>query len=96
MKEFILIFVSVYVLLNVAIRFSKNLKLNFLNVLILWGKIFFVSFLFTLPLYIILNFHLGFERLLYGCVKFCTALFITSFLSIPIAILLDRFNTSTN
>ncbi len=94
MKDFVLIFISIYVLLTTSTKFTKNIDWNFRNVLILWGKIFFVSSLFIVPAYIILNFDEGFEKLMNNCIRFCNALIFVSFLSIPVAIVLNKFAPS--
>ena len=90
MKDFILIFVSVYVLLSMSTKFTKNIKWNLKNILIIWGKIFFVSSLFIMPMYIILNLDNSFEKFINDYIRFCIAIVFTSFISIPIATILNK------
>ncbi len=92
MKDFIIIFVSVYVLLNISTKFVRNTRFNFIHIVILWGKIFFISSLFIIPIFILFNFHIGFEKLISSCIRFWIALMFTSLLSIPTAIILNKFD----
>jgi len=92
MEKFILIFFSIFVILNISTKLTKNIKFNFVHIVILGGKIFSISSLFIIPIFIFLKFNTDFENLIDSCISFCIALLITSFLSIPIAVLLNKFD----
>ncbi len=94
MKDFILIFISIFTILSISTKLVRNIKIkfHFIYIVILGGKIFFLSSLFVIPAFVLLNFSSGFEKLIPNLIKFSIALLIVSFLSIPLAIILNKFD----
>ena len=95
MEDFILIFITIFTILNISTRLTRNIKFNLVHIVILGGKIFSISYLFIIPIFILLNFNTDFEELMDNCISFFIALLVTSFLSIPIAVLLNKFDPLT-
>jgi len=92
MKDFLLIFTSVFTVLNISTNLVKNKQIDIKQMILLGGKLFFLSSFFVIPVFILLNFSSGLEKLIPDLIKFSIALLIVSFLSIPLAIILNKFD----
>ncbi len=88
----ILIFMTVFIILTLSTKLVRDKTLNVKQMILIWGKVFILSSLFVIPVFILLNFSSGFEKLVHNLIRFCIALLIVSFLSVPFAVLLNKFD----
>ncbi len=91
----ILIFMTVFIILNSSTKLVRDKILNIKQMILIWGKVFFLSFLFIIPVFILINLVTGSQELVPGIIKFCIALLVVSFLSIPFAVLLNKIDPFT-
>ncbi len=88
----ILIFMTVFIILTLSTKLVRDKTLNVKQIILIWGKVFIFSSLFVIPVFIFINLVADSQELAPALIRFCIALLIVSFLSVLLAIVLNKFD----